>query len=301
MTTNQSTGTGPALAQALSSTFDEVQAEGFLHARDLDTAAEVSYRANERVVLASLFKIPILLEYARQAATGCLDRQARHTVTAPYRQGGSGSDGCRYDIELSTRDLAYLMMSISDNAATDRLLDIVGLSNVRAMLDGLGCPGFGVSGCRELDVPVRRELDMPPGADFDACVAQADEEAIRRLSVRDPAQVPSSTPREVTGLLAAIWHDQAGPAQACAEVRAVMGRQVWQHRLTSGFEDGVRIAGKTGTEFGIRNEAGVIEYPNGKRYAVAVFLRTHSMTERQPRADAAIGRAARMAIDALRG
>lgn len=293
--------TDPAVAPALEAIFTEAQADGFVHARDLDGPGEVSFRADERVVLASVFKIPILLECARQAAAGVLDRRARHTVTAEYRAGGSGSDGCQYDIELSARDLAYLMMSISDNAATDVLLDVVGKANVRATLDGLGFSGFGVSGCRELDIPVRRELGMPDGADFDTCVANASEEEIRRLSVRDPARVPSSTPRDVTGLLAAIWHDRAGPAEACAEVRAVMGRQVWQHRLTSGFEDGVRIAGKTGTEFGIRNEAGVVTYPDGRRYAMAVFLRTHSMAERHPRADAAIGRAARVAVDALRG
>ncbi|MFD3513894.1 serine hydrolase [Streptomyces sp. NPDC058657] len=300
MTTDPSTTPAPTPAPTLRSIFNDAGAEGFVHVRDLDTEAEVSLRADERVVLASVFKVPILLEYARQAASGTLDRQARHTVTAPYRMGGSGSDGCAYDIELSTRDLAYLMMSISDNAATDLLLDVVGLTEVRATLDALGFPGFGVSGCRELDEPVRRDLHMPPDADFDSWVAAADEETIRRLSVRDPARVPSSTPREVTALLAAIWQDRAGPAEACAEVRAVMGRQVWQHRLTSGFEDGVRIAGKTGTEFGIRNEAGVVEYPDGSRYAVAVFLRTHSMADRQPRADAAIGQAARAAIEFLR-
>lgn len=292
----------PPVAVTLTSVFDAAGADGFIHVRDLDDeAAEVSFRADERVVLASLFKVPILLEYALQAAAGELDRRARHTVTAPYRSGGSGSDGCAYDIELSTRDLAYLMMSVSDNAATDLLLDVVGLPRVRATLDALGFTGFGVSGCRELDEPVRRDLRMPPGADFDAWVAQADEEEVRRLSVRDPARVPSSTPREVTALLAALWQDRAGSAEVCAEVRAVMGRQVWQHRLTSGFDDGVRIAGKTGTEFGIRNEAGVVEYPDGGRYAVAVFLRTHSMAVRQPRADAAIGLAARAAVDFLRG
>jgi beta-lactamase class A len=299
MSTDQSTS-DPAVP-SLSAIFADAQAEGFVHVRDLDGPAEVSFRADERVVLASVFKIPILLEYARQAAAGQLDRTGRHTVSAEYRAGGSGSDGCQYDIELSTRDLAYLMMSISDNAATDVLLDIVGTANVRATLDALGFSGFGVSGCRELDLPIRRELGMPEGADFDTCVARATEEEIRQLSVRDPARVPSSTPRQVTSLLAEIWHDRAGSAEACAEVRAVMARQVWQHRLNSGFEDGVRIAGKTGTEFGIRNEAGVVTYPDGRRYAVAVFLRTRSMAERNPRADAAIGRAARAAVESLRG
>ncbi len=105
----------------------------------------------------------------------------------------------------------------------------------------------------------------------------------------------------MTALLAAIWHDEAGPASACAEVRDIMGQQVWQHRLVSGFpEPGVRLAGKTGTDFPVRNEAGVIEYPDGRRYAVGVFLRTSTAATRQPLADRAIGRAARAAVDHLR-
>ncbi len=62
----------------------------------------------------------------------------------------------------------------------------------------------------------------------------------------------------------------------------------------------MRIAGKTGTDFAVRNEAGVVQYPDGRRYAVAVFLRTMSPADRQPLADRAIGRAARAALDHLR-
>jgi beta-lactamase class A len=83
-------------------------------------------------------------------------------------------------------------------------------------------------------------------------------------------------------------------------VRKIMGEQIWPHRLASGFPSRVRVSGKTGTLWGIRNEAGVVEYPDGGRYAVAVFLRTHDLGERNAPADAAIGRAARAAVDRLR-
>ena len=73
-----------------------------------------------------------------------------------------------------------------------------------------------------------------------------------------------------------------------------------RHRLTSGFPDDVVVAGKTGTLTGIRNEAGVVTYPDGKHYAVAVFLRTVNSGDRQPLADAAIGLTARLAVESLR-
>ncbi|MEU6282760.1 serine hydrolase [Streptomyces sp. NPDC047028] len=285
----------------LTSLFGQAGVDGFVHARDLDTGEEFGHRADSRVVLASVFKIPICLEYARQAADGHLDRAARHRVTAAYRAGGSGTDGCTHDVGMSARDLAFMMMTISDNAATDLLLDVVGLDQVRKTLDGLGFDGFGVSSCRALDDDIRRELGLDPGRSIDDQLGDVPAERLMALGAGDPERSPSSTPRQVTALLAAIWRDEAGPAPACAEVRDIMSRQVWQHRLVSGFpENGVQLAGKTGTDFGVRNEAGVIEYPDGKRYAVAVFLRTSSPAERQPRADRAIGQAARAVVDHLR-
>ncbi|MET8499777.1 serine hydrolase [Streptomyces microflavus] len=286
---------------ALSYTYAQAGVEGFLHVRDLDTGAEFGHGADTQVVLASVFKIPIALEYARQAAAGELDPARRHTVTAAYRAGGSGTDGCAYDVEMSARDLAFMMMTISDNAATDLLLDIVGPDRIRATLDELGFPGFGFSSCAALDDDIREELGLDPDRSLDDQLTDVPNERLLALRACAPGTSPSSTPREVTALLAAIWRDEAGPASACAEVRDIMRQQVWQHRLVSGFpEPGVRLAGKTGTDFSVRNEAGVIEYPDGKRYAVGVFLRTSTAATRQPLADRAIGHAARLAVDHLR-
>jgi beta-lactamase class A len=75
---------------------------------------------------------------------------------------------------------------------------------------------------------------------------------------------------------------------------------VWPHRLRSGFGDEVTVAAKTGTLPGIRNEAGVVTYPDDGRYAVAVFTRARTYAWQQPNIDAAIGTAARLAVEHLR-
>ena len=282
--------------------FESAGVRGFVHARDIDAPdhgpqhrpAEVGLDPDEPVVLASVFKICVLLEYALQAAAGELSRTERLTVTAADKDGGIGTSGCADDVSLTLRDLAHFMMTMSDNAATDVLLRRVGLDRVRATLARLGLRRTRlIGGCAELFAQVKAELGT---VDIDGMPA----EVIEPLAVRDPERTTSSTPREITTLLTAIWRDEAGPPEACAEVRAVMGRQIWPHRLASGFGDEVRVSGKTGTLWGIRNEAGVVEYPDGGRYAVAVFLRTHRMDARNPAADAVIGRAARAAVDRLR-
>ncbi|MET9341117.1 serine hydrolase [Nonomuraea sp. NPDC003804] len=278
--------------------FAAAEVEGFLHAREIDGEREVCHGADDPVVLASVFKIPIVLEYARQAAAGLISRTERLPVTMEHRDGGIGTSGCADEIELSLRDLALFMMSMSDNAATDVLLEKVGVERVNATLAELGLKATRLVGdCRVLLGSVLAEL----GAGSLEEAAAAPPEVLRTLSVLDPARTSSSTPRETTTLLAQIWRDEAGPPQACSEVRQIMGRQVWPHRLSSGFGDDVRISAKTGTIFGVRNEAGVVEYPDGRRYAVAVYLRPRSLGYRLPKADAVIGAVAREAVDELRG
>ncbi|MFC8127436.1 serine hydrolase [Streptomyces sp. NPDC057302] len=290
-----------APADRIAALFQDAGADGYVHVRDVDSAAEVSYRADAPVILASVRKIAIALEYARQAAAGTLDRAGRHTVAVAEKEGGGiGTDGCLDDVVLAARDLAYFMMTMSDNAATDKLLSLVGADNVRATLAGLGCTGFPVGTGRELYGREWDELGIDPDADIDTQLQHISDDRIRALSVLDPRRAQAGTPREVTGLLTAIWRDEAATAEACAEVRGLMAHQLSTHRLVAAFEDGIEVAAKNGFMWNLRNEAGVVSYPDGRRYAVAVFARTHSLAVRQPRADAVIGSVARTAIDFLR-
>jgi beta-lactamase class A len=81
-----------------------------------------------------------------------------------------------------------------------------------------------------------------------------------------------------------------------------MTRQFAPHRLSTAYPDGPMIAGKTGTFWGgIRNEVGVVDFRDGDRFAVAVFVRQHGYDLRDAKADAVIGEVARLAIDHLRG
>ncbi|MFF3976382.1 serine hydrolase [Streptomyces sp. NPDC001828] len=292
---------GAEVTAAVTSVFAEADVVGCLHARDIDSGREVAFGADVPVIVASIRKIPIALAYARQAAFGLLDRTARHTITAVNREGGGiGMDSCLHDVTMSTRDLAFFMLSMSDNAATDKLMEILGTDHVRALVAELGCPRMPVGRYRDLWDPVWEELGIDADGDIDAQLEAVSEARLRGLAMLDPARSASSTPREITSLLTAIWRDEAGPAEACAEVRDLMSRQLSTHRLMAGFDDEVDVAAKNGALWGVLNEAGVVEYPGGGRYAVAVFLRTPALSGRNPAADAAIGRAARAAIDHLR-
>lgn len=292
----QTPGTGD-LAESLQQVFAAAGARGFVHAVDIDTGREVGLLPDEPVVTASTFKVPVLLELVLQAAEGRVSLTDRIRVPAEGRAPGpTGLSVWQDEVELSLRDLASSMITVSDNCATDVICGIVGLDRVRARLDGLGLTRTRIPyDCRGLFATAAEDLGGP----FDASAMPSDEQ-LAALRLLDPAQTDATTPREMTDLLGRIWRDEAGPAQACAEVRRIMSLQVWPHRLTAGFPADVALAGKTGTLPSVVNEVAVVTCPDGGRYAVAVYTRCSSYALRQPLVDRAIGEAGRLAVDALR-
>jgi beta-lactamase class A len=292
------------IAGQIADAFATAGARGFLHAREVGRTdgPEVAVGADEPVVLASVFKIAVAVAYAREVCAGTLDETERATVTARYRIGGVGTAGCADDVQMSWRDLALFMMEMSDNAATDTIYRRLGQAAVSSVLDDLQLTRTQITGCCEdLFASMAADLDIDVTApDADAQLAAVSADRVWSSAVLDPARTNASTPRDMTALLDAIWTDRAAVPEACAKVRTMMSRQLWPHRLTAGFEAGVVVAGKTGTLPSVRNEAGVVTYPDGRQYAIAVFTCASSLTERLPAIDASIGRVARLAVDHLR-
>ncbi|MGW0434121.1 serine hydrolase [Micromonospora sp. NPDC003197] len=288
--------TTDAIRVRIGQAFADAGVTGWLHAIDLDRGDAVDVRADTPVVLASVFKVPLVVAFFRAVDAGRLDATRRVTVSLEERSGGPTGIAAMLDpVTMSLRDLAYLALTVSDNAAADALAEHVGLDAVADTLDALGLAHTRVPHLAR-DVAARTREDL--GAQTSLV---ADPTAVSRLRVLDPAQTNRSTPRDCTRLLGLIWRDEAASPASCAALRRMLALQVWPHRLASGFPfDDVLVAGKTGTLPTLRNEIGVVEYPDGGRYAMAVFTRSASTALTLPRADAVIGTAARIAVEHLR-
>ncbi|MFK4154947.1 serine hydrolase [Streptomyces fungicidicus] len=277
--------------------FADAGVTGRLHALDIDSGAQLGTGADQPVCTASVHKLCLLVALHELAAAGRLDLTEQ--VESPPADRTAGPTGVAAMLDaarMSLRDLAYLMVAVSDNAAADLLLRRVGLDAVNATTARLGLTAtLAVHSFGEMLATVKEDAG-PEGAR-----ALADPRVITRLRALDPARTNRSTPRDMTRLLGAVWRDEACPPEHGAAVRRILGLQVWPHRLASGFPfDDVHVAGKTGSLPTLRNEVGVVEYPDGGRYAVAVFTRTGHTAATLPAADAVIGTAGRIAVDALR-
>ncbi|WP_419996310.1 serine hydrolase [Streptomyces boninensis] len=277
--------------------FTDAGVTGRLHALDIDSGAELDAGGKGVVATASVHKLCLLVALHERAAAGQLDLTEQVECPPGGRTAGPTGLAAMLDpVRMSVRDLAYLMIAVSDNAAADLLLDRVGLDAVNATTARLGLTATRMTRTFAGLLATMKEDTGPLGAQ-----ALTDPHVLSRLRALDPGHSNHSTPRDLTRLLRAIWRDEAGTPEHCAAIRRLLGLQVWPHRMASGFPfDDVHVAGKTGTLPTARSEVGVVEYPDGGRYAVAVFTRAANPAATLPQADAVIGTAARLAVDALR-
>jgi len=111
----------------------------FLFAKNLDTGDTYSFNGDERVRTASTIKIAVMIEAFARVAAGRAKWTDELVLTKAARYGGSGvlpelADGLR----LTLRDCVHLMMVVSDNTATNMVLDYLTTDAVNARMNTLG-------------------------------------------------------------------------------------------------------------------------------------------------------------------
>ncbi len=282
--------------------FTSAGVRGWLHATPVETStASVSVDADDSVVMASVYKLPLLVAFCRAVDDAAVDPAEPVTLRPPERTPGMTGISAMYDpVVMSWRDLARSMITVSDNAAGDALLDAIGLQSVQQTLAALELTCTRVQGGTR---DIHRALTHDTGTDKlpEAMDLLTDNDHPASTSAFDPLLSSSTTARDMTTLLAAIWTDVAASAEQCLFMRTVLSQQIWPHRLSSGFPyPGVRIAGKTGTLGPFRHEVGVIQHQHEPAIAVGVLTRAARADRNLPRVDAVIGSAARTAVTALR-
>lgn len=106
---------------------------------DFRRSEHVFLDADRPLPAASLIKLPILATALRAVHRGELDLAKRYAIRIRDRAGGSGViQTLRRGLHLTVEDLLTLMITISDNTATNRIIDLVGIDQVNAFCRGVG-------------------------------------------------------------------------------------------------------------------------------------------------------------------
>jgi beta-lactamase class A len=110
-----------------------------LYAKNLDTGATYNLHGEDAVMTASTIKLPIMVEMFAEAEEGKLDWNQKLTLTEQDKVAGSGvlNEFSAGDA-LPIRDLMHVMIVVSDNTATNMILDRIGGDAVNARMAQLG-------------------------------------------------------------------------------------------------------------------------------------------------------------------
>ncbi|ANP51331.1 beta-lactamase class A [Streptomyces griseochromogenes] len=291
------------VAEAIARDWAALGVRGSFLARDIDSGEQLGFDVGEPLPLASVAKVPLALAVLDRIAAGDLD-PARPVTLDPATSsvGPTGLAAFRHPATVAVGDLLLLMLSVSDNAAADALFELVPPADVDARLRAWGCEGIRI---RHRMNHMYECAAGAAGNDFSLALELAvrDERAGRHtIETLDPARANLGSAAALVDLLQRVWRDEVSYPRATAEVRRLMGLQVFTQRLAGELRaDSLRWSGKTGTFLHLRHEIGVVEADSGDRVAMAALTRADRRAGLAPDIDFAIANSARQAFEALRG
>ena len=225
------------------------------HTMRLDDGAQLSLRPDDRFPTASVIKIALVCALLDLVARGDVDLD--ETIELPPRELRTPGGGVlkQLDVDrLSLRDLVELTICLSDNVATNAVLERCGGEGpVNAYLGGIGLSATRLLGRVDF-ARITHDLDGGIGV---------------------------ATPREQTELLARIARDEILEPPLCAYLRGVLARQHFTDQVPRwlgwntyaqyhGRDWPIWVANKTGELDGIRADAALVR-AGGRTLALAIF------------------------------
>jgi beta-lactamase class A len=137
--TQAQTSSASALDARVRAEITPFKGKVFLFAKNLDTGETYSFNGDERVRTASTIKVAVMIEAFARVVEGRAKWTDELVLTKAARYGGSGvlpelADGLR----LTLKDCVNLMMVVSDNTATNMVLDYLTTDAVNARMNSLG-------------------------------------------------------------------------------------------------------------------------------------------------------------------
>jgi beta-lactamase class A len=309
----------------------ESDAEIGVLVRHVQTGHEVVVNGDALHLMASVFKIPVLLTALAQSDEGRLDLNRRVELHNDDQLPTSMVlEHLQPGLRPTVRDLLTAMITVSDNTATDMVLKEIGLESVDAQLRSWGLRNIsvcmGVEGLfadafhsedssETLPALYRRMVARGPVVDpftgamdegFTVLVGRGpDWEAV---AAARSLENNVATPVAMGELLVHLVLGDLLSRENTAVALDIMLRQQLNQRLPRFLPRTVRIAHKTGTFYSARNDAGILYVPDGGRVVLVTFaVLKRDLLEQDPlqsvpyidRVDAAMGHIARSSYDAF--
>ncbi|MDX2042535.1 MAG: serine hydrolase [Acidobacteriota bacterium] len=232
--------------------------------RDLTSGQEILVNANLTFPTGSSIKIPVLIELHKQATAGKYKLTDQRWLERADKVGGSGviNNFGDHTSQLSLNDLAVLMIVLSDNTATNMLIDQTGMANVNATLDQLGLKAIRLQ---------RKMIDVAASARGDENIA---------------------TPYAAMDLMAKLYRGEVVSRNLSDDVLKFLKLRK-SSPIPKLIPSNISIANKPGGIEGVVCDWAVVYVP-GRPFAISVMTNYNGETAN---ADDAIAKVAKLAYD----
>jgi beta-lactamase class A len=220
-----------------------------LYARNLKSGADVGLGQDDPVRTASTIKLPIMAAVFNEVTQGRAKWDERLRLRESDKVSGSGvlhefSDG----VELPLRDVVHLMIVVSDNTATNLVIDRITADVVNAFMDTLGLP-------RTRSMRKVRgdgtQLKDPSGWSKAGLL-----EENKRFGLG------STTSREMVALLEKLHRGEVVSPEASRLMLAILGRQQFKDAIGR-YLGPYRVMSKSGSLDALRSDVGLVITPRG--------------------------------------
>ena len=195
---------------------------------------------------ASIIKLPILVHVALAVQEGHLSWDDTLTLTAEEKVAGSGVlTQLQPGLALTLRDVCTLMTVVSDNTATNMVIEHIGVEPVNMRMRSLGLKQTTLTRkAYSTDAPTPLSQKFGLGV---------------------------TTPREILRLLTLLAEGKIGGEVLSADLLDILSKQQYRDGIPRLLPEDWKYAGKTGAVNPVRNDVGLVTTAEGKRYALSLF------------------------------
>ncbi len=254
---------------------------------DICSGESIGIAENEFYPMASVSKVPILVACMRLHDAMKLDLNERLVFRSRDRTMGSGLLSAFDDnVRLSIRDLLLMMICVSDNGATDRVLRRIGIARVNEEMRALGLSNIDVHRTIQGQIDAIYAL---VDSRFGQCRFGEHESLVNsdpelKVKIHDATSVRAAikeafekhdiaSPMDLSNVLAKIARKECASEDSCQAMLDIMGRQCLNTRLPRFFPAFTKFPHKTGTYgFGtVVNDIGILFQEETPRFAISVL------------------------------
>ena len=214
---------------------------------DLDSGSYLNFNGDVAFASASTIKVPILVAFFQAVDEGKIQLDQMLTVKPEHIAEGSGDmqddgPGKKY----SALEVARKMIVISDNTATNMMIELLGGAEVLNQ-------HFATWGLRA---------------------------TVLRNKLPDLEGTNTSSPKDLINIIAQIDRGNLVSVKSRDRILQIMRQTKNDSLLPRGLGEGAVIAHKTGNINTMLADAGMVDLPNGKRYLLAVMVKHPPETEK---------------------